>query len=184
MAPGDAAPLSGAGEKLEGVNLSDVIAAFYEKEMPRLVLFVMTVSSSLDGHGAADVAQTAFERALPRWPALRNPKAWLYKVAQREAIARAEAIRREMPTEALPDRPDEMSAALAAEWRAEQREVMTYLQALAPKQREVMRWTLAGFPDAEIAEALGLSTDAVKSSRRYARNNLRKRLGPERRDTR
>jgi DNA-directed RNA polymerase specialized sigma24 family protein len=89
-----------------------------------------------------------------------------------------------MPTEALPDRPDEMSAALAAEWRAEQREVMTYLKALAPKQREVMRWTLAGFPDAEIAEALGLSTDAVKSSRRYARNNLRKRLGPERRDTR
>jgi DNA-directed RNA polymerase specialized sigma24 family protein len=77
VAPGDAAPLSGAGEKLEGVNLSDTIAAFYEKEMPRLVLFVMTVSSSLDGHGAADVAQTAFERALRWWPARRNPKAWL-----------------------------------------------------------------------------------------------------------
>ena len=170
-------------EKLEGVNPPD-IGAFYEKEMPRLVLFVMALSSSLDGHAAADVAQTGFERALPRWPGLRHPKAWLYKVAQREAIARSEAIRREMPAEAIPDRPDEMSAALAAEWRAEQREVMTCLRALAPKQRQVMTWTLAGFNDAEIAEALSLSTDAVKSSRRYARNNLKKRLGPGRRDTR
>jgi hypothetical protein len=41
------------------------IGAFYEKEMPRLVLFV-TVSTGLDVHAAADVAQTAFKRALPR----------------------------------------------------------------------------------------------------------------------
>jgi hypothetical protein len=43
------------------------IGAFYEKEMPRLVLFV-TVSTGLDVHAAADVAQTAFKRALPRRP--------------------------------------------------------------------------------------------------------------------
>jgi DNA-directed RNA polymerase specialized sigma24 family protein len=76
VAPGDGAPLSGVREKLEGVNPPD-IGAFYEKEMPRLVLFVMALSSSLDGHAAADVAQTAFERALPRWPALRHPIDWL-----------------------------------------------------------------------------------------------------------
>jgi RNA polymerase sigma factor (sigma-70 family) len=172
---GDRRQPSAVSEKLDRV-LTEEITAFYDREMPRLVLFVMTLSGSLDGHAAADVAQTAFERALPRWPALRHPKAWLYKVAYNEAIARAAAIQREMPTEAMPDRPDQMSVALAAEWRSEQRDVMAHLQALAPKQRQVMTWTLAGFSDAEIGEALGLSTDAVKQRRRDAKKNLRKRL--------
>jgi DNA-directed RNA polymerase specialized sigma24 family protein len=84
------------------------------------VLFVKTLSGSLDGHAAADIAQTAFERALPRWPTLRYPKAWLYRMAHNEAMARIAALQREMPTEVLPDRPDE---------------------ALAPAQRQVMTWS-------------------------------------------
>jgi RNA polymerase sigma-70 factor (ECF subfamily) len=84
----------------------------------------------------------------------------------------------------VPDRPDQMSAALAVELRTEQREVIAHLRALAPKQRQVMAWTLAGFDDAEIARALGLSTDAVKQSRYYARRNLAKRLGLAGRDSR
>jgi RNA polymerase sigma factor (sigma-70 family) len=159
------------------------IGAFYEREMPRLVLFV-TVSTGLDSHGAADVAQAAFEKALPRWPTLRNPRAWLYRVAQHEALARCEAVRREVPVDVVPDRPDQLSAALAAELRAEQQEVMAHLRSLPPKQRQVMTWTLAGFGDAEIAEALELSTDAVKQSRYYARRNLVKRLGLEGRGSR
>jgi RNA polymerase sigma-70 factor (ECF subfamily) len=176
--PGDdeAAAVS---EKRENVTSAEIIA-FYSKEMPQLVLFVRSLSSCLDGHAAADVAQTAFERALPRWPALRHPKAWLYKVAYNEAIARAAAIAQEIPAEAMPDQPDQVSVALAAEWRAEQREVMAQLQALAPGQRDVMTWTLAGFTDAEISEALGLSSDAVKQRRYDARKNLRKRLGTRR----
>lgn len=157
------------------VNPAD-IAAFYDREMPRLVLFVMTLSSSLDGHAAADVAQTAFERALPRWPSLRHTKAWLYRVAHREALARCAAIGREVPTSALPERPDEVYAALEVQWRAEQREVMALLRRLAPKQREVMTWTLAGFSDTEIASALNLSTAAVRQNRASARKNLRKHL--------
>jgi RNA polymerase sigma-70 factor (ECF subfamily) len=77
----------------------------------------------------------------------------------------------------LPDRPDQLSAALAAELRAEEREVVAHLRGLPPKQRQVMTWTLAGFGDAEIADGLGLSTDAIKQSRYYARRNLAKRLG-------
>jgi RNA polymerase sigma factor (sigma-70 family) len=171
-----------AGEKLDSVNPAE-IGTFYEHEMPRLVLFV-TVSTGLDGHAAADVAQTAFEKALPRWAALRHPRAWLYRVAQNEALARCEALRREVPVDAVPDRPDYLSAALAAEWRAEQREVISHLQGLAPVQRRVMTWTLAGFSDAEIAGALQLTTHAVRQSRYYARRNLAKRLGFRRRGSR
>jgi RNA polymerase sigma factor (sigma-70 family) len=180
--PDEGVPSPAVSEKLEYVHAAE-ISAFYEKEMPRLVLFVKTLSGSLDGHAAADIAQTAFERALPRWPTLRYPKAWLYRVAHNEAMTRIAALQREMPTDVLPDRPDEMSVALAAEWRAEQRDMMTHLQALAPTQRQVMTWTLAGFSDAEIAEALELTTNAVKQNRYYAKKNLRKRL-QARRDTR
>jgi RNA polymerase sigma factor (sigma-70 family) len=179
---GDRALSSVVREKLERVNPADV-GAFYEREMPRLVLFV-TISTGLDMHAAADVAQTAFEKALPRWPTLGNPRAWLHRVAFREALARCEAARREIPVDVLPEQPDQQSAALAAELRAEQREVMAHLQGLPPKQRQVMTWTLAGFGDAEIADALGLSTDAVKQSRYYARRNLAQRLGLAGRDSR
>ena len=175
MLLGDGVRSSVAGGKLERVNPAE-IGAFYEREMPRLVVFV-TAGTGLDMHAAADVAQAAFEKALPRWPTLRNPRAWLYRVAQHEALARCEAVRREVPVDVVPDRPDQLSAALAAELRAEQREVMAHLRGLPPKQRQVMTWTLAGFGDAEIADALGLSTDAVKQSRYYARRNLAKRLG-------
>jgi RNA polymerase sigma factor (sigma-70 family) len=171
---GDGARSAVAGDKLERVNPAE-IGAFYEREMPRLVLFV-AISAGLDLHAAADVAQAAFEKALPRWPTLRNPRAWLCRVAQHEALARCQTVRREVPVDVVPDRPDELSAALAAELRAEQREVMALLRALPPKQRQVMTWTLAGFGDAEIASSLGLSTDAVKQSRYYARRNLAKRL--------
>ncbi|MGH3068006.1 MAG: RNA polymerase sigma factor [Streptosporangiaceae bacterium] len=177
MLLGDGARSSVVGVKLERVNTAD-IGPFYEREMPRLVLFV-TISTGLDVHAAADVAQAAFEKALSRWPTLRNPRAWLYRVAHHEALARCEAVRREVPVDVVPDRPDQLSAApaLAAELRAEQREVMARLGGLPPKQRQVMTWTLAGFGDAEIAAALELSTDAVKQSRYYARRNLVKRLG-------
>jgi RNA polymerase sigma factor (sigma-70 family) len=172
---GDGALSSLAAAEPERVSPAE-IGAFYEREMPRLVLFV-TISTGLDVHAAADVAQAAFEKALPRWPTLRHPRAWLCRVAQREAFARCEAARREIPVDAVPDRPDRLSAALAAELRAEQREVVAQLQALPPKQRLVMTWTLAGFGDAEIADALGLSTGAVKQSRYYARQNLARSLG-------
>lgn len=175
MLLGDGARSPVAGEKPERVTPAE-IGAFYEREMPRLVLFV-TISTGLDIHAAADVAQAAFEKALPRWHTLRNPRAWLCRVAQHEALARCEAVRREVPVDVVPDRPDQLSAALAAELRAEQREVISHLRGLPPKQRQVMTWTLAGFGDAEIAETLGLSTDAVKQSRYYARRNLARRLG-------
>jgi DNA-directed RNA polymerase specialized sigma24 family protein len=47
-----------------------------------------------------------------------------------------------------------------------------------------MTWTLAGFGDAEIAGVLGLSMNAVKQSRYYARRNLAKRLRLAGRDSR
>ena len=180
---GEAMRTYGGGWILAGVSQDD-IGAFYLKEMPRLVLFLKTTISGLDWHAAADVAQTAFERALPRWSGLNQPKAWLYTVARNEALARCAAMRRELPAEVLPDRADETSAALTAELREEEREVLRLLESLPPKQREVMRWTLAGLADTEIAAVMEITTDAVKHNRHYARRKLQRRLGAGKEGTR
>lgn len=179
VAVGEALPGDVAGGMLAGVGRED-IGTFYAREMPRLTSFVRGLSGSLDWHAAADVAQTAFERAVPRWASLTHPKAWLYKVAQHEALARCAAIAREMPVDAMPDRADSVSAAQAAEWRDYERWAWDLVLGLPPKQRQVMAWTVAGFADAEIASALEISTDAVKANRRYARKSLRRRLGSRR----
>jgi DNA-directed RNA polymerase specialized sigma24 family protein len=133
MLLGDGTRSRAVGEKLERVDTAG-IGAFYEREMPRLVLFV-TISTGLDVHAAADVAQSTFEKALSRWPTLRNPRAWVYRVAHNEALARCAVVRREVPVDVVPDRPDQLSAALTAELRAEQREVMAHLRGLPPTQR-------------------------------------------------
>jgi len=163
--------------KLEDVTFPADIGAFYKREMPRLIAFVATVCAGLDVHAAADVAQAAFERALPRWAGLRDPKAWLYRVARNEALARARAVRREFPADVLPERPGEASAALLAEMHDEERVVVGHLMSLPPGQRQVMAWTLAGFADADIADAMGVSVAAVRQGRYYARKSLARRLG-------
>lgn len=145
--------------------------------MPRLIAFVTAVSAGLDVHAAADVAQIAFERAPPRWAGLRDPKAWLYRVARDEALARARAVRREFPADVLPERPDAGSTALLAEMHEERRVVLGHLMSLPAAQRQVMAWTLAGFRDADIADAIGVSVAAVRQRRYYARKSLARRLG-------
>jgi RNA polymerase sigma-70 factor (ECF subfamily) len=176
MSPDDEVPLPGTRGKLEGVDFAE-ISALYDKEMPRLVLFIKTLSNSLDDHAAADIAHTAFERALPRWSTLRHPKSWLYTVAQNEVKSRSRALQRELVTDAIPEQAGELSNALTAEWRAEQRAVAATLKILAPQQQQVMAWTLADFTDAEIADALGMTADAVRQSRHKAKRNLQRSLG-------
>lgn len=175
MSPSDEMPTPGTGGKLEGVDFAE-IAALYDQEMPRLVLFIKTLSNNLDDHAAADIAHTTFEKALPRWGSIRNPKAWLYAVAHNEVKARGKALQQEIITSTVPEQAGELSAALTAEWRAEQRAVAEELKILAPKQQQVMAWTLADFTDAEIADALGMTADAVRQNRHKAKRNLQRVL--------
>jgi DNA-directed RNA polymerase specialized sigma24 family protein len=38
---------------------------------------------------AEDIVQATFEQALPRWPSLDNPVAWLYTVARNKVVKAA-----------------------------------------------------------------------------------------------
>jgi RNA polymerase sigma-70 factor (ECF subfamily) len=136
-------------------------ASCYAREMPGLVWFVMSLGATPEV--AADVAQSAFADAFPVWPAIRHPRAWLRRVAERGYYRRGS---RETLVESPPERPGLLPTASAAELRDEARAVLAALATLPPKQRQVMAWCIDGYTPAEIARELG--ADPARASPRRA----------------
>ncbi|HEX8864295.1 MAG TPA: sigma-70 family RNA polymerase sigma factor, partial [Lentzea sp.] len=54
----------------------------------------------------------------------------------------------------------------------QQQDLLTALKVLPPRQQQVMAWTLSGFRPAEIADELGITAEAVRSSLMKARQAL------------
>lgn len=146
-------------------------AAVYRVEFAALVRHVMFHGAAVDE--ARDAAQAAFEQALPVWPRIRAPRAWLRTVAVR-AYLRSSVP--ETPTDAVPDQPGLSSAAARVELGDQERAVLAALLALPVKQRQVMAWSFDGFSPAEIAEALGEDPAAVRQNLHRARQNLKREL--------
>ncbi len=69
-----------AGE-CSGEALKTDFANCYVKELPSLAWFVMSLGANV--HEAADIAQSAFVEAFPKWDSIRHPRAWLRQVAGR-----------------------------------------------------------------------------------------------------
>jgi RNA polymerase sigma factor (sigma-70 family) len=129
---------------------SEQFVSYYQIEMPRLVRFVIKLGA--DYHTAADIAQTAFMKAWPEWPAIRSPDAWLRRVASRDFIHQARRIREE-PVDQIPDHsPIATAGPGAANLSADpvvlgeqQRAVLAALARLPRCQREVLAWRYDGF---------------------------------------
>lgn len=147
-------------------------AAVYRAQFAALVRHVMFHGAAVDE--ARDAAQAAFEQALPVWPSIRVPRAWLRTVAVR-AFLRSSVP--ETPTDAIPDRAGRFSAAVRVELGEQERAVYAALLALPVKQRQVMAWSFDGFSPAEVAEVLGEDPAAVRQNLHRARQNLKRQLG-------
>jgi RNA polymerase sigma factor (sigma-70 family) len=145
-------------------------AEFFRAEHKKLIRFVIAIGAG--GDEAAEIAQVTFVRAFESWDQIRAPRAWIRRVAVNELTAVRQAARRETPQAALPDAPVPVSTALAVELTDEARQVLAALQALPPRQRQVMAWIVDGFGAAEIARELGISPESVRQSHAKARRNL------------
>ncbi len=147
-------------------------AEFFRAEHKKLIRFVMAIGAG--GEEAAEIAQVTFVKAFESWDAIRAPRAWIRRVAANELAVARRAARRETPQGTLPDAPAPASApvALAVELTEEARQVLAALQALPPRQRQVMAWVIDGFGATEIARELGVSPDSVRQSHAKARKNL------------
>ncbi len=123
--------------------------------------------------GRADIAEEAtveaFARAVAQQETLRDPLAWIYRVAFRIAI---DEVRREGRHAAASD--------VAAHLPPELHGVIDALKELSPNQRAaVVLRHVAGLDTDEVAERMGIARPTVRVHLFRARKRLRDLLGDE-----
>ncbi len=147
--------------------------AFFTDDFPKLTALLITM-----GHGsgiAQECAAEAMYKAHERWADLDRPRAWVRKVAIRDALKQAvrdaEGTRRAAEG-GWADFATSPDPARIVEARQQRQEL---LKGLPDRQREVMALTLDGFEPTEIADILALSPETVRSNLRHARDKLKKK---------
>jgi RNA polymerase sigma factor (sigma-70 family) len=145
---------------------------FYLREYHAVVRLAYALSGSR--LAAEDIAQEAFLRAFRDWEAIRNPSAWVRKVAVRRAGRTAH--RRLLEARALARLLAGRGPAVA-ELPEQDAEVWRAVRALPRRQAQVI--TLRYVADAsvtEIAQILGLAEGTVKAQLHRGRQALAARL--------
>lgn len=163
-------------------------ADLYERYRPEIHAFVFRRVG--DPHRAEDVTSQVFLRALRGLSTYRSGsfRGWLYQIA-RNAIA--DSYRRERPTtsaDALASRHDPTPGPLELVEAREARERLhAIIGQLTEGQQQVIRLRLQGHTGQEIANALGMGLNAVKSAQFRAFAKIRELMdeqSPEPDDTR
>lgn len=147
--------------------------AFYRRSAPRLVAFLRWHGARLPD--AAECAQEALAQAFQRWSTIKDPHAWCRRVSSRLYARRVASL--EEPVENIETAGSPLLAPGTDVDTLEQRHaILRLLDRLPARQRQVMAWTYDGATPAEIADALQISPDAVRSNLKKARAALRNHL--------
>lgn len=161
---------------MDGVDL----ARLYTEKWPAMMrLAVLLVD---DRASAEDIVQDAFVALHRRPPRSADSAAAYLRICvvnnARSALRRRGTVRRHLaslPTRVVEQAPAADRSILVADQHAE---VLAAVRALPPRQREVLvlrYWS--ELSEAEIAEALGISTGTVKSSASRGLDALERSLG-------
>jgi RNA polymerase sigma factor (sigma-70 family) len=154
-------------------------AGIYDRYADRLYDYCMGLVGDRD---AADCVQEAFCMAAVDLPKLRDPnklRPWLFAIARHQALSTLRARRRETASASLPERP---SPEAGPDTLAARNELTVLISQAADgisgRDREVLdlayRRDLTG---AELALALGVSSDAAKKMIQRLRHAVEKSLG-------
>jgi RNA polymerase sigma factor (sigma-70 family) len=156
----------------------DDFSAFYRKSFSRLVTFLICHGARFAD--AIDMAQEAMVKACQHWHEIREPNAWVRRVASREYAKTM--VRSEIRTgKERRGHPLLQSVTDISDWE-ERHDILRLLALLPLRQRQIMAWTLDGFSPTEIAEELQLNAEAVRSNLYKARRTLAahmKRASPD-----
>ena len=165
-------------------------AQIYDRYADRLYDFCVGMLRDFDG--AADCVQDTFVLAATRLPQLREAdklRPWLYSIARNEALRRLRELRRETPSDDLPDvESDEASPdTLAA--RTELADLLAEAAGgLTDRDRAVFDLAFRhGLSGPELADALGVSHTNANTMVQRLRQTVERTLGAllvcRRRDT-
>jgi RNA polymerase sigma-70 factor (ECF subfamily) len=161
----------------------------YDAQYYRVERFLMLNGATLAE--AEDAAHDAFVESWdllakdpPRWQAVARKAAWIRAVALRKY--RRPPGTRKRPLTAGNEIPDLPAPGPGhAELTAETQLVLRALQTLGKEARAIIAFDMDGIPDADIAAALGITTQRVRDIRKTAKTALKKKLAgitaPERR---
>jgi RNA polymerase sigma factor (sigma-70 family) len=139
--------LDGVGQDLRE-RVSDRLERLYKEEGDRLWWAVLGYAG--DREVASDAVAEAFAQALRRGEDLRDPKAWVWRVAFRIAAGELQQRRRNVE---LPESSYDMP---------EPAGLFAALEELSPKQRAaIVLHYVAGYRLKEIAKILGSSKPTV-----------------------
>ncbi|MFG2864247.1 sigma-70 family RNA polymerase sigma factor [Streptomyces sioyaensis] len=153
--------------------LDEEFSAFYRATVRTLIGFLANQGASLAD--AADIAQSSMLSAYQRWGDIEHPRAWIFTVASRALVRKVADVREDLveevpePTSLVP-RPDAV-----AEWECEH-EALRIVRSLPARQRQILAWTCSGFTPSEIAEQLGMTSEAVRASLKKARRAATERV--------
>jgi RNA polymerase sigma-70 factor (ECF subfamily) len=166
-----------------GVTVGGVdFEALYRANRSALVRFVRLAGAT--DEEANDAAQTAFAALLQVTYPIREPMGWLCRTALndfrrsnlRVASRRRKVVERPIPPWEIPEPGASVPSAAEVAAVAEQtRVVLTELACLPGRQRQVMVAHYDGLSHEQIADLLGMGTDAVRQNLSRARKTLRKR---------
>jgi len=151
--------------------MPDDLAELYRATYPALVRFLYR--KVWDAERAADLAQEAFARAVEHRP--ENARAWLFVVAAnlaRDEARRAIRERRHLTLVRAEPAPVTPAPDAALEAASERERVRAALDALSPRDREVLLLWDAGQSYEEIASHTGLARGAVGTTLARARRRL------------
>lgn len=142
------------------------------------VLLAAARAITLDDAEAEDLVQATFELALRHQASLREPAAlrsWLLAIQAREAFRLVRRLRRFVRFG-----PAVTEIALSTEPDSDSVAIRDALSSLSPRVRAaVVLHHMAGLPVAEVAAALGVSPNTVKTQLKVGLARLRETLGDE-----
>ena len=141
---------------------------FYVAEFAALARFLIRNGATV--HEAADAAQEAFVEAYGRWHSIKNPRAWMRKVAYR-VFLRCVRVK-ELSVEEPPETAGPLSPDVIVGLDEETQFVVDVFAELPYAQRRVMSYHYDGFSHSEIAAELSMSPDAVRQNLCRGRQRL------------
>ncbi|MBP1820772.1 sigma-70 family RNA polymerase sigma factor [Mycobacterium sp. OAE908] len=155
-------------------------AAIYDRYADRLYDFCVGMLRDYDA--AADCVQETFCVAATRLPQLRDPdklRPWLYSIARNEALGRLRELRREAPSEELPDVQSEDAGPDTLAARTELADLIAEAAGgLTDRDRAVFDLAFRqGLDGPELAEALGVSHTNANTLVHRLRQTVERSLG-------
>lgn len=172
--------------EVEATGLAAEFEQIYRAHVPHVTAYF--ARRTADPQAVADLTADTFVQAITSFttfdPARGSPRSWLYGIARRvfaqhcEWVSRGQDVAKRLAGRRELDIDEAAELVVRIDAEREGRALFDGMAALTPADREAVELVdIVGLERKEAAEALGISTGALRIRLFRARNKLRKSVG-------